>query len=105
MCICKKLGFRVQPILNLGNSPLISYLLTLRIAIKILFYKLGLPSQIFFIICAFCKLSALMYFLKAFSVLWPLMAMIKVTGVPSKNSLVQNERRHVWATKNIPASN
>jgi len=32
----------------------------------------------------------------AFSVLCPLIAIINVTGVPSKNSLVQKERRQVW---------
>src|SRR5690349_11547011 len=44
---------------------------------------------------AFSRASALIYFLKAFSVLCPLIAIIKVIGVPSRNSFVQKERLQV----------
>jgi hypothetical protein len=44
---------------------------------------------------AFSRASALIYFLKAFSVLCPLIAITKVRGVPAKNSFVQKERLQV----------
>ena len=55
------------------------------------FYKDGRLSQISFIIEAFFILSALIYFRNAFSVLCPLIAMIKSQGVPARYSLVQND--------------
>jgi hypothetical protein len=38
----------------------------------------------------------LMYFKKAFSVLWPVIAMMVSVGVPSRNSLVAKLLRAVW---------
>src|SRR5665647_3280353 len=58
-------------------------------------YNPGLISQSFLIMCAFCIWSALIYLLNAFSVLCPLIAIIKLVGVPSKNSFVQNDLRQV----------